>query len=141
MDLLNDKTVQMVIAAVLVLLLLLIVLAVWRSFSPRMGGRRGQRLGITEYLELDKTRRLVLLRRDNVEHLIMIGGPQDVVIEPSITVASVAASYAPQTTAPDPGSARPAPRAPVFAERKPPPLRPVESPAIPLTRRPDDQEP
>ena len=30
-------------------------------------------------------RRLVLVRRDNVEHLVLIGGPQDVVIEPGIS--------------------------------------------------------
>ena len=43
------------------------------------------RLGISEYYEIDKTRRLILVRRDNVEHLVLIGGGQDVVIEPGIS--------------------------------------------------------
>ena len=42
-----------------------------------------------------RSRRLVLIRRDNVEHLIMIGGPQDVVVESGITASGIAASYAP----------------------------------------------
>jgi hypothetical protein len=30
---------------------------------------------------VDERRRIVLLRRDNAEHLMMIGGPTDVVVE------------------------------------------------------------
>lgn len=48
-------------------------------------GRRGSRLGVVEAAVVDKRRRLVLVRRDSVEHLIMIGGPQDVVVESRIT--------------------------------------------------------
>src|SRR5581483_1340423 len=33
---------------------------------------------------VDGRRRLVLVRRDNVEHLLMIGGPADLVVEPNI---------------------------------------------------------
>src|SRR6202163_2608858 len=52
----------------------------------------------------DGRRRLILIRRDNVEHLLMIGGPTDVVIEPNIVRAvaanreSPAPSRAPATT-------------------------------------------
>jgi hypothetical protein len=46
--------------------------------------RREPRLGISEQASVDGRRRLVLIRRDNVEHLIMTGGPVDVVIETGI---------------------------------------------------------
>lgn len=43
-----------------------------------------KRTGMVESTALDGRRRLVLIRRDNVEHLIMIGGPVDMVIETGI---------------------------------------------------------
>ncbi|WP_336488219.1 hypothetical protein [Methylobacterium nigriterrae] len=42
---------------------------------------RQPRLGIVDVYELDRQRQLILLRRDNVEHLLLVGGPNDVVIE------------------------------------------------------------
>jgi len=42
------------------------------------------RLGVIEQASVDSRRRLVLIRRDGVEHLIMTGGPVDVVIETGI---------------------------------------------------------
>ena len=124
MEFLNQNM-HNIIAAVVVLLIVLILLAVWRKFSPRVsGGRRGQRLGISEYYEVDKDRRLVIVRRDNVEHLILIGGPQDMVIEDSIgaprTQAAQGATTAdPSFASPPLGTARPAPRASVYVEKPP----------------------
>src|ERR1700758_872602 len=52
------------------------------------GGRTRQpRLGLVDAFSLDGQRQLVLVRRDNVEHLVMIGGPNDVLIEPQINRA------------------------------------------------------
>lgn len=48
------------------------------------GPKPERRLDIVEQSNLDGRRRLVLIRRDNVEHLIMTGGPVDVVIETGI---------------------------------------------------------
>jgi flagellar protein FliO/FliZ len=45
---------------------------------------RGARLAVIDSLPVDGRRQLILLRRDNIEHLILVGGPADVVIEPSI---------------------------------------------------------
>ena len=42
------------------------------------------RLAVMEHTYVDRMRRLVLIRRDDVEHLIMTGGPVDVVIETGI---------------------------------------------------------
>jgi flagellar protein FliO/FliZ len=134
---------QVLIAAGVTLAVLIVALLLWRTVSPRMSGRRGQRLGISEYHELDKTRRLVLIRRDNVEHLILIGGPQDLVVESGISISSVATSYAPPQpidAGPIVGSSRPAPRPAVFGERKPPPLRSVETASNPARPRDGDTE-
>lgn len=121
-----NQNMQVIVAAVAVLALLVIVMLAWRALSPRMSGRRGQRLGISEYHELDKSRRLVLVRRDNVEHLILIGGAQDLVIEQGITPAAIAAAYTPSSVSPDSASYRPAPRAPMFSDRKPASVRPSD---------------
>ena len=45
---------------------------------------RDKRLGVVEAASVDGRRKLILLRRDNVEHLIMTGGPVDVLIESGI---------------------------------------------------------
>jgi len=45
------------------------------------------RLGVMEEAKVDRVRRLVLIRRDDVEHLIMTGGPVDVVIETGIAAS------------------------------------------------------
>ncbi len=48
------------------------------------GPRPERRLDVVEHTSLDGRRKLVLVRRDDVEHLIMTGGPVDVVIETGI---------------------------------------------------------
>jgi hypothetical protein len=48
--------------------------------------RAEPRLGIMEQASVDRNRKLVLIRRDDVEHLIMTGGPVDVVIETGIAI-------------------------------------------------------
>jgi flagellar protein FliO/FliZ len=47
------------------------------------------RLAVTEQASVDSRRKLVLVRRDDVEHLIMTGGPVDVVIETGIRAPRV----------------------------------------------------
>lgn len=78
---------RFVAALVLVLGLMMVVLWLLRRFNiggmvARPGARR--RLAVVETMALDARRRLVLLRRDGVEHLVMIGGTQDMVIESGI---------------------------------------------------------
>jgi flagellar protein FliO/FliZ len=51
---------------------------------PRNGRARLPRLGTVDAFDLDRQRQLVIIRRDNVEHLLMIGGPNDLVIESQI---------------------------------------------------------
>lgn len=45
---------------------------------------RERRLDVVDHANVDGKRRLLLVRRDNVEHLIMTGGPVDLVIETGI---------------------------------------------------------
>jgi hypothetical protein len=53
------------------------------------------RLTVTDAAAIDSQRRLVLVRRDDVEHLILIGGPSDIVIEQNITRHQPAAAEQP----------------------------------------------
>ena len=126
MDFLNQNMHNIVLAAV-ILLIAIVLMVAWRKFSPRVsGGRRGQRLGISEYYEVDKDRRLVIVRRDGVEHLILIGGPQDLVIESGIgslqgSLAQAGPGSGPSLgAAPAAGTAKLAPRPSVFVEKAPP---------------------
>lgn len=48
------------------------------------GPRPEKRLDVVDYANIDGRRKLVLIRRDDVEHLILTGGPVDVVIETGI---------------------------------------------------------
>ena len=70
----------------------LIALAAW-GFKAFVGGARGgagflkgreKRLGLVEATSIDGRRQLLLIRRDDVEHLVMTGGPVDMVIETGI---------------------------------------------------------
>jgi hypothetical protein len=54
------------------------------------GPRPEKRLEVVEQAWVDNRRRLIIVRRDNVEHLIMTGGPVDLVIEDRIGSAAVA---------------------------------------------------
>jgi len=69
-----------------------VVLWLVRRFAGnRLGAntQRGRmpRLAVIDAAAVDGRRRLVLVRRDNVEHLLMIGGPTDIVVEPNIVRA------------------------------------------------------
>jgi hypothetical protein len=79
---------QFVVTAVVVLGLVAVVLWLVRRYSAgglgRIGRGRVPRLAIIDAMSVDGRRRLVLVRRDNVEHLILIGGPSDLVVEQAI---------------------------------------------------------
>ncbi|CAA2138852.1 hypothetical protein [Hyphomicrobium sp. ghe19] len=81
-------------------------------FRPK--GER--RLDVVDQASVDSRRKLVLIRRDDVEHLIMIGGPVDVVIETGIN----SSSGRPATATPDEAVAAPVRRAPIFSRSSEP---------------------
>lgn len=68
--------------------LLLLLRWVLRNYATggqlSIGRSRHNRLTIVEQIALDQRRRLLLVRRDGVEHLILVGGGNDLVVEPTI---------------------------------------------------------
>lgn len=81
--------VKFVVVFLLVLALIGAAFYLWRQFQfgslGAIGPRSRQpRLAVIDHANVDGRRRLVLIRRDNTEHLLMIGGPTDIVIEPNI---------------------------------------------------------
>lgn len=74
--------VAFLVAAVLVLYIFRLIFG-RRIRSP--GGRnRARRLDIVDVFDVDRERQLVIVRRDNTEHLLLIGGPNDVLVEGTI---------------------------------------------------------
>src|SRR5206468_4129385 len=103
-----------------VAVLALIGLAAWlvrRFAGNRLGANttRGRmpRLAVIDAAAVDGRRRLVLVRRDNIEHLLMIGGPTDIVVEPNIVRATPARDQIAQRPV---AGAEPAPRLPPLAD-------------------------
>ncbi|MFC5585937.1 flagellar biosynthetic protein FliO [Nitratireductor kimnyeongensis] len=80
------------IILIAVAIVLLVFVRVNRRFTAGTfisGSRNRQpRLAVTDATPVDNNRRLVLVRRDEVEHLILIGGPTDLVIEANIGQAN-----------------------------------------------------
>lgn len=123
--------VNFVIAFVVVLVL--IAAATWlvRRFGmTRLDATargRQPRLAVIDSANVDGRRKLVIIRRDNVEHLLMIGGPTDVVVETAIVRASAApAREAPQVRA---SALDTLPRAIPLPDPTPWPLQPEPAPA------------
>ncbi len=58
----------------------------WGLGVPQTGRkhRADKRLGLVEVMPLDAKRRLVLVRRDEVEHLLILGATSEVVVETGI---------------------------------------------------------
>lgn len=84
----SDLILRFLIALALVLALIGIVALIARrlGFGGRIAPRSGRhrRLGVVEAMALDPKRKLVLLRRDEIEHLLLVGGPTDLVVESGI---------------------------------------------------------
>src|ERR1700759_3804273 len=81
------------VTVILVLLFVIALIGAAAWFARRFtGGRLGSnanrgrmpRLAVIDAAAVDNRRRLVLVRRDNVEHLLMIGGASDIVVEHNI---------------------------------------------------------
>jgi flagellar protein FliO/FliZ len=120
-----------------VIVLGLISVAAW--VFRRLGAKRRvataahghqPRLAVIDAAPVDARRTLILIRRDNVEHLLMIGGPTDVVVEANIVRASTA-----QRDAPAPKRAATTtdtlPRVAPLGGKDMWPLQPEPKPAIP----------
>jgi len=138
-DFLNQINPNLVYAVLGVLAALIVLYLVLKMVGGRSRGRRGHRLGVVEYHESDQTRRLVLVRRDGVEHLVLIGGAHDVVVETGITPVH---PHMQQRHEPGPISKSEevvplrAPRAPVFGANRKSNLQSVPPDPIPRDDEP-----
>ncbi len=96
-DLPMSSSLSYVVAIVVILGLLAIFAVIVRrvaaqGLNPDGTRGRGPRLGVVDTYSLDRTRQLVIVRRDNVEHLLMIGGSNDILVESNIVRAVSASS-------------------------------------------------
>jgi len=129
--------VKFLVAFAVVLALIGLTAWVVRRFGAnRLGSSRGRqpRLAVIDAAPVDGRRRLVLIRRDNIEHLLMIGGPTDVVVEPNIVRAvgtrEVAREQPPRVEPPAPARA-PSPEGgawPLQPLSEPTPMTPATAP-------------
>lgn len=114
-----------------------------RVFSGGAGiGSRSKtpRLAVLDVTSVDPKRKLVLIRRDQIEHLLLIGGQNDLVVESDIGRVSVA----PPGGRVDPsiqqglhrGETQPVSSVPSVAPPRDGPRRPVAPPPRPLAREP-----
>ncbi|MBL6933347.1 MAG: FliO/MopB family protein [Rhodospirillales bacterium] len=96
--------------------------------NPRNSAQR--RLGIVESLNIDGKRRMVLIRRDDTEHLILLGTGTELLIENAITppenAFSKALNEAARATSTD-------------LDKKASPL-PPQGPPLPRALRPDSPD-
>ena len=135
------------------LVILLILAAFWLfrrfvyrghfQFGPRTGDRR---LAVVEASGVDAHRRLLLVRRDDVEHLLLVGGPSDIVVEANIDrEAEIAAkTKARPVAAPRPQPQTPRPQEtpqPAAAAQASPRPQPALQPQRPATPNPHAQTP
>jgi flagellar protein FliO/FliZ len=126
--------VKFLLAIAIVLSLIYVTAMIIRRLTGRRlplsnaGRARQPRLGVLDAFAIDARRRLVLIRRDNVEHLIMIGGPNDVVVESHIVRTPAQAALAPQRGNRPPAEAV---RAPVLPPQpQPQPVLPPQPAAV-----------
>ncbi len=109
--------IRVAIAAIVIAALLGLTVLVMRRLAGRAAGgdrrgRAGPRLSVLDSVSVDQRRRLVLVRRDEVEHLLLVGGNSDLVIEQNIGAAE-AVETAPAAVPPPreaPTLQRPTPR-------------------------------
>jgi flagellar protein FliO/FliZ len=89
-------------ALALVLVLGLIALLAWmlRRFGMGMKMSKGRRLGVSEVQMLGPRHKMMLVRRDEVEHLVILGPAGETVVEtgikPPVSFANTLAREAPK---------------------------------------------
>lgn len=84
---LADKALYLVVAAIVLVLLFAVIWVARKALGGSIGPRnkgRGPRLAVMDVAAIDPKRKLVLIRRDEVEHLLLVGGQNDVVVEAGI---------------------------------------------------------
>lgn len=157
MDVLSDLGsvgVPLLAFAGLVLLAILVVFLGRRARRRRNHGLvAGHRLAVVDQVQIDDARRLVLIQRDDIQHLVILGGGSDLLVESGIgairaheTVRPHEAARAheparvpepariPEPMAETPRAPREAAPAPITRPTRPP--EPRHAPVTPPPRRP-----
>lgn len=136
---------------ILVFVLILTGVGYWlfqRYYGSGLAGStrsRVPRLGVIDSMAIDPRHRLVLVRRDNVEHLLLISKSADLVVESSIVRAAPAGnrprpSQAPRQQPQQPQRPpHPKKAAPVPQQPAPPPVPAPSQPAAPSDAAPGAQ--
>ncbi len=81
---------QFIMALLFVLALILLIAYGAKKFglmarvTVNSAKTRDKRLNVVEILPVDARRKLMIIRRDDVEHLVMLGTERDIVIERDI---------------------------------------------------------
>ena len=101
--------IRFVLALAFVLGLIGLATVAARRFGmmPRVTQRTkqpGKRLGIVEIASIDAKRRLILVRRDEVEHLIVLGTSSELLIESGIAARADLAEREAGAAEPDPAT-------------------------------------
>lgn len=115
-------------AGALLVVLGLILAAAWlyRKLAGTGGGRpllggKTRRLSVSESLPLDASRRLLLVRRDQTEHLILVGQDRATVIETGIPAPPPVEPARPTRRGNGPKAAGPAPALQIVPSADPAP--------------------
>jgi flagellar protein FliO/FliZ len=98
-----DPTEYLRFAAALIFVLALIGAAAFalRAFGFMTPGNRNKaerRLTIVETMMLDPRRRLMIVRRDNVEHVLLLGMSGETILERAVKVPEISTDPIPGTT-------------------------------------------
>lgn len=98
---------------IVLILIALFVFILKRLTGTRLsaGRSRQPRIAVMDATSIDTRRRLLLIRRDNVEHLILVGGPTDIVVEQNIIKGAPIGAGASRNHGTMPNYAAPAPEA------------------------------
>ncbi|TCK28727.1 flagellar biosynthesis protein FliO [Ancylobacter aquaticus] len=121
-------------------LIVLAGLVVWLGRRARRnrshGLVAGHRLAVIDHIQIDETRRLVLIQRDDVQHLVVLGGGSDFLVESGIGAIPARAQQHPHAPprefepprAPEPAAAHDSLRAGEPARPTPPRAEPLREP-------------
>ncbi|WP_062011388.1 flagellar biosynthetic protein FliO [Aureimonas sp. AU4] len=122
--------VSVVVSAAIVILLALVIIGLAKRVfagTGGMGGRsRAPRLAILDVSPVDPKRKLVLVRRDDTEHLLLIGGQNDLVVESGIQRVRTRPVDAPAAGRTEPDM--PTEPRPPMPQRRVPPVKPQAAP-------------
>ncbi len=131
----QSQLLPILLAVAAFLVAALLILYIFRLLFGRRirapGARnRPRRLDVVDAFDLDRERQLVIVRRDNIEHLLLIGGPNDLLVEGAINRGEASVAQL------EPREARPAAPTPGWPPAPPaetaamaPPLRDTPQPA------------